>query len=239
MGRFPRRFWFEVVSLCGLSLVLTSCIVTYRNSPMAEVRDFGTTQKSIVTHITIPSFPPYGSNNYWLGTIFPALYPLVSTPSGYQEVTEALVATEAFSLVPWGTNPPDGKAHWFVTIGRHDSDFMNTSSDAPRAQAGLFVFKLFEWITMPLVVLEATVAPIPFYSTSAGYKVTYCLHDGQECKRTYSYQISKVGVSWIGLLPFAGVNYFTDDAADAFRATVIAFLNEAERDGYYMKKQGQ
>jgi hypothetical protein len=56
MGRLCIRFWFEVGVLSGLSLVLTSCIVTYRNSPMAEVRDFGTTQKSIVTHMTIPSF---------------------------------------------------------------------------------------------------------------------------------------------------------------------------------------
>jgi hypothetical protein len=114
---------------------------------------------------------------------------------------------------------------------------METPSGEPQVQAGLFVFQLLEWVTVPLVILEATVAPIPFYSTSAGYKVIYCLHEEGECKRTYSYQISKVGVSWIGLLPFAWVNYLTEDAADAFQATVIAFLKDAERDGY-LKKQG-
>ena len=49
--------------------------------------------------------------------------------------------------------------------------------------------------------------------------------------QTYRYPITKKGAVWIVLLPFAWVNFFTNDLKDAVRGTTLQFLIDAQRDG--------
>ena len=73
---------------------------------------------------------------------------------------------------------------------------------------------------------------LPVFSSKAGLIIKYDLYVDQELRKTYRYEISKVGLSWIGVLPFAWVNFFTYDQKDACHATFYQFLTDAERDGY-------
>jgi hypothetical protein len=50
----------------------------------------------------------------------------------------------------------------------------------------------------------------------------------------YRYPIYKKGVGWIGLLPFAWINYFTTDLADAVEGATLQFLIDAQRDGCFV-----
>lgn len=86
------------------------------------------------------------------------------------------------------------------------------------------------------VYLQATTVIFPWWSSGAGYTVEYTLYVDGKKEHSYSYEITKKGVGWIGLLPFAWINLFTDDAKDAFRATAYQFFRDADRDGYFAGK---
>ena len=89
---------------------------------------------------------------------------------------------------------------------------------------------------MPLseaVVLFFSLSFIPGYSGEGGYELRYDLVIDQQLKQTYHYEITMKGVTWIALLPFTWVNFFTYSGAEAFRATFYQFLLDAERDGHF------
>jgi hypothetical protein len=82
-------------------------------------------------------------------------------------------------------------------------------------------------------LLQTVTAVIPWWSSGAGYTVEYLLYVDGKRERSYSYEITKKGVGWIGLLPVAWINIFTQDEKDAFRATAYQFFRDADRDGYF------
>jgi hypothetical protein len=73
---------------------------------------------------------------------------------------------------------------------------------------------------------------LPYYSGHAGHLIRYDLYVDGELKRSYRYEVIKKGVAWVGLLPFAWVNFFTDDHQDACRAVLHRFIRDVDRDGY-------
>ena len=89
-------------------------------------------------------------------------------------------------------------------------------------------------LPIPLaLLLQASTAIVPWWSSGAGYTVEYILYVDGKRERSYSYEITKKGVGWIGLLPMAWINLFTQDAKDTFRATAYQFVHDADRDGYF------
>ncbi|OGR89508.1 MAG: hypothetical protein A3J74_02320 [Elusimicrobia bacterium RIFCSPHIGHO2_02_FULL_57_9] len=73
-----------------------------------------------------------------------------------------------------------------------------------------------------------TMTFIPAYSGREGYFVNYHLFiDGQK-KQTYTYEITRKAGLWLGLLPFAWINFLTYSEAEAFEATAFKFLAQAE-----------
>jgi hypothetical protein len=83
------------------------------------------------------------------------------------------------------------------------------------------------------LLLQMSTAIVPWWSSGAGYTVEYLLYVDGKRERSYSYEITKKGVGWIVLLPVAWINFFTQDAKDAFRATAYQFFRDADRDGYF------
>ena len=83
------------------------------------------------------------------------------------------------------------------------------------------------------ILLQASTAIVPWWSSGAGYTVEYILYVDGRHERSYSYEITKKGIGWLGLLPVAWINLFTQDAKDAFRATMYQFVRDADRDGYF------
>jgi hypothetical protein len=86
-------------------------------------------------------------------------------------------------------------------------------------------------------VLSLLLAPIflttalPYYAGDGGTAVVYLLFRDGQLTQTYRYPITKKGAGWVVLLPFAWLNFFTNDLKDAVRGTTLQFLIDAQRDG--------
>ena len=80
----------------------------------------------------------------------------------------------------------------------------------------------------PAVMVNA----LPYYAGEGGTTVVYTLYRDGRLKQTYRYQITKQGAGWIVLLPFAWLNFFTNDLKDAVHGTTLQFLIDAEHDGH-------
>jgi hypothetical protein len=74
---------------------------------------------------------------------------------------------------------------------------------------------------------------LPLYSDSMGYDVQYTVYrDGQKV-RIYEYTVRRRVFMWLPVLPFAWVNWLTNDETDAFSAVTQRFFLEASRDGAF------
>ena len=73
--------------------------------------------------------------------------------------------------------------------------------------------------------------PLPYYAEEGGTTVVYTLYRDGQLTQTYRYPITKKGAGWIVLLPFAWLNFFTNDLKDAVRGATLQFLIDAQRDG--------
>jgi hypothetical protein len=73
---------------------------------------------------------------------------------------------------------------------------------------------------------------IPVYSGQGGWKLSYSFYDRNELKKTYKYEITPKRFSWLLLLPFSWINFFTYSLEEAVRSTTAQFIVDAQRDGY-------
>jgi hypothetical protein len=73
---------------------------------------------------------------------------------------------------------------------------------------------------------------IPAYSEHAGWELSYSFYDRSQLKKTYKYEITEKRASWVVLLPFAWMNFFTYSLEEAVRSTSAQFVVDAQRDGY-------
>lgn len=223
--------------LCLLvfSLMLTSCIVTYRDFPAVDRLADPLPKKDFTFY--------YSLSQKWQDVIgprvvaytFPALYPLVTTQAGYQEVEWVFNDVQVFRETRPVSTPPEKGVYcsvWLtiLPIKKKQAESEGAAQQGAAAAAGLSL-ALFPPLALA-GALEVVAAPIPFYSTKAGYVVHYDLYVDSGLKKSYSYRIVKKGVSWIALLPFTWVNFLTYSEKDAFRATAYQFLIDAEGDGY-------
>lgn len=100
---------------------------------------------------------------------------------------------------------------------------------------GLYVEIEAKWkpMTMPALIFGylsvATLTLLPAWSTHDGYVVKYIVYIDGKGVETYQYEITrKVGI-WIGLLPFAWINFLTPSEEDAFEATTYQFVKDARQ----------
>jgi len=173
----------------------------------------------------------------------PGSYPLVATGEGFDELERVLARNDVFAqttrtLLP---NPPAQGLYCLVLVWTHHSELVgwiypnnNDHKQSFLAQGSKVPQFAPVFLAASLAFLLQTVtAVIPWWSSDAGYTVEYLLYVDRKQRHAYSYEITKKGVGWIGLLPMAWINYFTQDAKDAFRATAYQFFRDADRDGYF------
>jgi hypothetical protein len=84
---------------------------------------------------------------------------------------------------------------------------------------------------LAIVLLPLAFDPIPYYSGEGGLRVKYRVYREGTLHAAYEYTIKKKGWGGLFLLPFAWLNFFTDDLKDGLRATTLQFLIDAHRDG--------
>ena len=73
---------------------------------------------------------------------------------------------------------------------------------------------------------------IPVYSGQGGWELSYSVYDRNALKKTYTYEITPKRFTWLLVLPFSWINFFTYSLEDAVRSTTAQFVVDAQRDGY-------
>jgi hypothetical protein len=142
---------------------------------------------------------------------------------GYRAVGRTLTASGMFSDLNEIENQP--KAGFFCKV-----DF---ESIPPSTVVQLYLESQLQFINLGVLALIPAVTLLPYYTDEGGTTVIYTLYQNGQLQKVYRYPIHKKGVGWIGLLPFAWINYFTTDLADAVEGATFQFLIDAQRDGNF------
>ena len=197
--------------LLVLLVTLSGCIVTYRDFPNATLESLPKNHEPRPLYYHVE--PIAGT----FLVIFPHLYPLfpqidpIGQP-GYHQVAQTLEASGLFSALIVVPDLPETGVYCSVDFTARIPSALRTGSDLQ------FAF----YIALSL---------LPYYTEDGGTTVVYTLYrDGQQTQ-TYRYPITKKGAGWIVLLPFAWLNFFTNDLKDAVRGATLQFLIDAQRDG--------
>ena len=204
----------RLLGLLACTLTLMSCtITTYSDFPMVDLQSEPLPKKDfpIYYHVVhLSQFDRQTKRNYPLYK----LEPRYATWAGYDELERIFEESRIFSKTIASDTVPEKGIYCAVAA-------------AAKPASGLAHF--FHGFAEPWLPPSQM---LPYYSGEAGYVVEYELYVDKELKKTYQYEITKKGVAWILLLPFAWINFFTYSEEDAFRATAYQFFLDAERDGY-------
>ena len=221
--------------LVVLHLLLTGCIVTYRDFPNA------TRDSLSMDHVTKPLFyhvepvdeaqKEYG--NRWISALsmvfIPGYYPAQSQidpfgQPGYRAVGRTLTASGMFSALTEIQSLP--KAGLFCKV--------QFEPIPPSTVVQYFLESQLQFINLGILALIPALTLLPYYTDEGGTTVIYSLYQDGRLLKVYRYPIYKKGAGWIGLLPFAWINYFTTDLADAVEGATLQFLIDAQRDGCFV-----
>ena len=230
--------------LLVLLVTLSGCIVTYRDFPNATLESLPKDHepKPLSYHVepiimqmaTVSPEQREGAkginrlNSFSSMTLMLGWYALVPQidpigQPGYEEVARTLRASGVFSDLWEALDAPETGVYCHIDFEVGERSPLLTLYEAVNVVAIIGSLGLFA----PAVMVNA----LPYYAGEGGTTVVYTLyHDGQ-LKQTYRYSITKQGGGWIVLLPFAWLNFFTNDLKDAVRGTALQFLIDAQRDG--------
>lgn len=215
----------KVAALGMLVMTLSSCVVTYRILPESTTEALTLPKKNLHLSYRPAEVEPRHNLPYpilpiWIGH-YP-LFPIWRCNEGNlaQELVDRGVVREAIVE----SAAPQKGIYYSAAI-------TNEQVSAP--------LRLLVLLLDPVLILSygvLSIGPVlPYYSGHAGHLIRYDLYVDGELQKTYRYEITKKGVAWVGLLPFAWVNFFTDDHQDACRAVLHRFIRDVERDGYLIE----
>ena len=213
-------------------VTLSGCIVTYRDFPNATrdslPRDRVT--KPLFYHVEPVDEAQKEYGNRWMSTmsmvLIPGYYPSQSQidpfgQPGYRAVGRTLTASGMFSDLNEIENQPI--AGLFCKV-----DFEPIS---PSTVVQSYLESQLQFINLGILALIPALTILPYYTDEGGTTVIYSLYQDGRLLQVYRYPIHKKGAGWLGLLPFAWINYFTTDLADAVEGATFQFLIDAQRDG--------
>ncbi len=195
---------------------LSGCIVTYRDSPMANsLPSMSAMPAPVPCHQTVQfSYGLEGRESdepTWGGTYQWTYSGVLSPPGVARALQDALEHTAGCSGDPLYTTWPRTEVvvkvlekpypwHWYgELLGRLSSN---------------------------------TYFVIPFYINEGGWEFSYSVHHRNMLTKTYTYDITARQFYWALLLPFSWMNLFTHSLEDAVQSTTAQFVADARRDGY-------
>jgi len=116
-----------------------------------------------------------------------------------------------------------------------NADIIEKKKASSRLVAGIVMAVMPSWYALHPQI-DAVGQPgyhnvLPYYAGEGGTTVVYTLYRDGQLTQTYRYPITKKGAGWIVLLPFAWLNFFTNDLKDAVHEATLQFLIDAQRDG--------
>jgi hypothetical protein len=243
----PKTVYSEVtlgLLLAGITMSLSACIVTYRDFPNATLESLPKNQelKPLLYHVEpiltqdahttaevresakgLTRFRAYMSM-----FLMPGMYPYLpqvdpAGQPGFQEVGRTLKASGLFSDLLMTVTPPKTGAYCYIDFEVRGPSPWVTGYFGTQVVVGV--------LTAGLGMLVPAFSLLPYYTGEGGTTVSYTLYRDGQRMQTYRYPITKKGAGWIVLLPFAWLNFFTNDLKDAVRGTTLQFLIDAQRDG--------
>jgi hypothetical protein len=197
-----------VLPLLFVGVALTSCLVTYKETPKAD-ESGRVSKKNVPLYYYVDSFDLYSKALARVGAGFDFPYP---SRDNYRELERAFAENHIFTEAIRAASPPRHGIHCSV-------DVEHTPPSKP-AEGFAFVSAL-------------TLTAIPSYSEGSADLLRFALSIDGELKKVYDYQVTRRKGTWIVLLPVAWINFFTPTRTDAFRAAVHQFFLAADRDGYF------
>ena len=230
--------------LLVLLVPLSGCIVTYRDFPNATLESLlkDRESKPLYYHVepiiaadspehqekakeagtTLARFGSIMSMTLLLGWygILPQMDP-IGQP-GYDEVARTLTASGVFSDLREAPAAPDTGVYCHIDFDVRERSPWLTFYEGINFVATIGSLGAFA----PAVMVNA----LPYYAGEGGTTVVYTLYRDGRLKQIYRYPITKQGAGWIVLLPFAWLNFFTNDLKDAVHGTTLQFLIDAQRD---------
>lgn len=202
--------------LCLVPLIiLTGCIVTYREVPVKHsVLGSHTSPAPVACHQTVQFSYGQTSHEEWTwGGIYQWTYSGLFSPVGIAEILENSLQHIA------GCTSAINDSRWPRT-----EVIVNVREKPYRWH---WYGELLGRVSSQLYFL------IPFYINEGGWEFSYRIHPQDKPTKTYQYDITARQFYWILLMPFAWVNFFTPSMEDAVRATTAQFLLDAQRDEYW------
>jgi len=226
-----------------LLVTLSGCIVTYRDFPNATLESLPRDHEPkplyyhvepIITQETAVSSKQRESAilssrlTAGIVSIFANIYPVIPQldpigQPGYHEVARTLRASGMFSELIEPLAAPDMGVYCYVSFEVRERSGWLSAYGAFHYAATI--------VTLGLYSVAVMVGALPNYAEEGGTTVVYTLYRDGRLKSAYRYPITKQGGGWIVLLPFAWLNFFTNDLKDAVRGTTLQFLIDAQRDG--------
>ena len=196
------------VLLCLTGVALTSCIITYRDFPQVD-GSAPLSKKNVPIYYDVDPLDLHAKALLNAGAGYDFPYP---SRENYEELRRAFTDTHVFSeAIPTSSPPAKGI---FCSV-----EVIHTPQST---LAGGFALASITLLTLT-----------PAYSASSVDTLQFELYVDKELKKTYRYRVTKVKGTWIILLPFAWINFFTPSRTEAFRAAADQFFLDADRDGYF------
>jgi hypothetical protein len=118
---------------------------------------------------------------------------------------------------------------------RERAPFAKTKGVTQVPADGIFCLVSVEWKppTLPALVFGflsvSSLTFLPAWSTREGYIVRYHVFVDGTRRETFAYAVTRKFGLWLGLLPFAWINFQTYSEAQAFDATAQQFFRDASR----------
>lgn len=227
----------RILFLSILLATLSGCVVTYGNFPGATFESLPKDREptAFTYHVNPIPYALFGDesgnttdqvDSSVVVVVIPNWYPLAMKDfrqAGVREVSRTLEASGMFSeLIPGDASPSDNATYVNIEFHIH-APSSGAVSTALRQTGGCNVIVL---------CLLGAWGAIPYYSDEGGLSVDYHLYENGTPQHTYQYRIYKKGAGGLLWLPFAWLNFFTDDLKDALRGTTLQFLVDAQRDGH-------
>ena len=230
--------------LLVLLVTLSGCIVTYRDFPDATLESLPKNHepKLLYYHVepiitqtadVSPEQRERAKQSSRLTSIstmtlllgWYALVPQIDPigQPGYDEVARTLRASGMFSDLIEAPDAPKTGVYCYIDFNVRERSPWLTFYEGVNLVALIGSLGIFA----PAVMVNA----LPYYAGEGGTTVVYTLYRDGRLTQTYRYPITKQGAGWIVLLPFAWLNFFTNDLKDAVRGTALQFLIDAQRDG--------
>jgi hypothetical protein len=225
-------------ALLFLFITLPGCVVTYGNFPDVSFDSLPKDHepKALSYYINpIPytlfdassGGPTDPADSSAVVVVIPNWYPLAMKDfrqAGVREVSRTLQISGMFSELILGDAKPSDQGTYLNIDFHIHAPSSGAVSTALRQTGGCNVI---------LLCLLGAWGAIPYYSDEGGLTANYHLYKNGTPQHTYQYRIYKKGVGGLLLLPFAWLNFLTDDLTDALRATTFQFLIDAQRDGNF------